>query len=106
MTAGHLKMGLISLAHGNCERAGYWFKNGCNIANGIVKKNGVPLERHALAVFLCHTGSLPGGDPQLLKQAAGIWASLAQECPQAPQYLEFRDIAATLLAKRTGEALE
>ena len=106
LTAGHLKMGLISLAHGNCERAGYWFKNGCNIANGIVKKNGVPLERHALAVFLCHMGSLPGGDPQLLKQAAGIWASLAQECPQAPQYLEFRDIAATLLAKRTGEALE
>lgn len=63
LTAGHLKMGLISLAHGNCERAGYWFKNGCNIANGIVKKNGVPLERHALAVFLCHTAACRAGIP-------------------------------------------
>ena len=59
LTAGHLKMGLISLAHGNCERAGYWFKNGCNIANGIVKK------------MACRWNATPCGIPVPHGQPAG-----------------------------------
>lgn len=61
LTAGHLKMGLISLAHGNCERAGYWFKNGCNIANGIVKKmacrwNATPWRYSCATWAACRAG--------------------------------------------------
>ena len=61
LSIDHLKMGLISLAHGNCERAGYWFKNGCNIANGIVKKmacrwNATPWRYSCATWAACRAG--------------------------------------------------
>ena len=104
LMSGYLKMGLIGLKEGNDCRAGHWFKEGLRVARSAAEKSGAPEDRHALALFLCHLGILPCGNPTLLEEAAGTWARLAAECPQIPKYAEFRDLAAALLARRAGES--
>lgn len=103
LAAGYLKMGTMSRIEDKDGRGCYWFREGLRMMRSIAKDSGAPEDQHALAMILCDLGCLPGGDIQFLQDAVEVWTCLMERCPQAPQYVEFRDIAAALLAKRTGE---
>ena len=104
LQAGYLKMGLTALEKGEDDRAARWLREGLRIARSVAGGSSAPEDRHTLAVFLCHLGSLPGGDARLPEEAGELWRGLAEECPQVRKYAEFRDLAAALAAGRAAGA--